>query len=169
MSIKIKHRKPYLVKEIGDWKFTFHYKEGNIAKTFLSITSKSGIFNCRIGGNTDTYGYLLAAAIQGRDDQLRGYAMTVYIPTMTITLEKELNEDIQKAIVRFLKRRNNEAAKKAAEITDSQETVNQSIMEDVAEFSDAKSDEERKAIREKWKEDVAQALDEIADKTDDKE
>lgn len=28
MSIKIKQRKPYLVKEVGEWKLTFHYKEG---------------------------------------------------------------------------------------------------------------------------------------------
>ena len=30
MIIKIKQRKPYLVKEVGEWKFTFHYKEGSI-------------------------------------------------------------------------------------------------------------------------------------------
>lgn len=28
--MNIKTRKPYLVKEVGAWKFTFHYKEGSV-------------------------------------------------------------------------------------------------------------------------------------------
>lgn len=28
--MKLKQRKPYLVKEVGEWKFSFHYKEGSI-------------------------------------------------------------------------------------------------------------------------------------------
>ena len=34
MSIKIKQRKPYLVKEVGEWKFTFHYKEASSRLSF---------------------------------------------------------------------------------------------------------------------------------------
>lgn len=154
----MKIRKPYLVKESKRWKFTFHYKEGNIEKTFLSITSESGVFNMRIGGNTETYGYLLAAAIQDRIDQLEGFAMTIFIPAMTITQDAELNEDIQMAIVRHTDREDKNAAENAAKVTDEQETANQAVMEDVAEYADAKTDKERKAIREKWKEEVKETL-----------
>lgn len=154
----MKIRKPYLVKESKRWKFTFHYKGGNIEKTFLSITSESGVFNMRIGGNTETYGYLLAAAIQDRIDQLEGFAMTIFIPAMTITQDAELNEDIQMAIVRHTDREDKKAAENAAKVTDEQETANQAVMEDVAEYADAKTDKERKAIREKWKEEVKETL-----------
>lgn len=154
----MKLRKPYLVKDAGQWKFTFHYKEGSIDKTFLSITSESGLMNMRIGGNTDTYGYLLAAAMQDRIDQLQGFAMTMFIPAMTITQDAELNEDIQKAILRYIDRKDKEAADNAAKVTDEQETANQAVMKDVAEYADAKSDKEREKLREEWKEEVKQTL-----------
>lgn len=162
----MKLRKPYLVKEAGQWKFTFHYKERSIKKSYLTITSESGIFNMRIGGNTDTYGYLLAAALQDRIDQLQGYAMTMFIPAMTITQDKELNDDIQKAIVLYFDRKNDEAAKEAAKVTEEQETANQTVMEDVAEYADAKTDKERKQIREQWKDEVKQVLTEDEGETE---
>lgn len=154
----MKIRKPYLVKETKRWKFTFHYKEGSIDKTFLSITSESGVFNMRIGGNTETYGYLLAAAIQNRTDQLDGFALSMFIPAMTITRDAELNEDIQMAIVRHMDREDKKAAESAAGVTAEQETANQAVMEDVAEFADAKTAKERETMREKWKEEVKETL-----------
>lgn len=154
----MKIRKPYLVKEAGQWKFTFHYKEGSAKKTFLSITSERGLYNSRIGGNCDTFGYLLAAAMQDRIDQLEGFAMTIFIPAMTITQDAELNEDIQMAIARHMEREDKKAAESAAKATEEQETANQAFMEDVAAFADAKTDKEREAIREKWKEEVKETL-----------
>lgn len=154
----MKLRKPYLVKEVGKWMFTFHYKQGSIDKTFLSITSEGGLMNMRIGGNTDTFGYLLAAAMQDRVDQLEGYALTLFCPAMAITQDAELNDDIQKAIVRYFDRKEKQAAEEAAKVTDEQETANQAVMEDVAEYADAKTDKERKVIREQWKEETKQIL-----------
>lgn len=162
----MKLRKPYLVKEVGQWKFTFHYKVRNIKDTFLSITSEGGLMNMRIGGNTDTYGYLLAAAMQDRVDQLQGFAMTLFVPAMTITQDVDLNEDIQKAIVRYFDRKEKEGAKEAAKVTDEQETANQAIMEDVAEYADTDSDKERKQIREQWKDEVKQVLTEDEGETE---
>lgn len=159
MSIKIKQRKPYLVKEVGEWKFTFHYKEGSIDKTFLSITSTSGIFNCRIGGNTHAFGYLLAAAQQGLDAQLQGYAITLYIPAMAMTQDAGLTADVQKAINKWMKRKEAEAKSAAKAVTDSEEMASQAFMEDVAGYADA-TPKERKKMREEWKDEARAALNE---------
>ena len=147
MSIKIKQRKPYLVKEVGEWKFTFHYKEGSIERTFLSITSTSGIFNCRVGGNTHAYGYLMAAAKQDRLDQLKGYAVTLYAPAMAMTQDAGLTADVQKAITKWMKRKDAEAKSEAKNISDAQESANQAFMEDVVERSQM-SRKEAKAASE---------------------
>lgn len=147
MSIKIKQRKPYLVKEVGEWKFTFHYKEGSIERTFLSITSTSGIYSMHIGGNTHAYGYLLAAAKQGLDSQLAGYITTLFIPAMAMTQDQELTSGVQKAIVEWQKRKEAEGAEKAKAVTDSEEMASQAFMESVVERSQM-SKKEAKAASE---------------------
>jgi hypothetical protein len=159
MSIKIKQRKPYLVKEVGEWKFTFHYKEGSIERTFLSITSTSGIFNCRVGGNTHAYGYLLAAANQDRLDQLQGYIVSLFIPAMAMTQDQELTSGVQKAIVEWQKRKEAEGAEKAKAVTDSEEMASQAFMESVVEHSQM-SKKEAKAASDADKELMREVLNE---------
>lgn len=157
MSIKIKQRKPYLVKEVGEWKFTFHYKEGSIERTFLSITSTSGIYSMHIGGSTHAYGSLLAAAKQGLDSQLAGYITTLFIPAMAMTQDQELTSGVQKAIVEWWKRKEAEGAEKAKTVTPEAEQGAQAFMEDVAAYADA-TPKERKKMREEWKDEARAAL-----------
>lgn len=159
MSINIKQRKPYLVREVGEWKFTFHYKEGSIERTFLSITSTSGIFNCRIGGNTHAYGYLLAAAQKNLDAQLQGYIVSLFIPAMAMTQDQELTSGVQKAIVEWQKRKEAEGAEKVKAVTDSEEMASQAFMEDIASES-GMSKKELKAKREADKELMREVLNE---------
>lgn len=153
--MSMKFRKPYLVKEVGEWKFTFHYKEGSIERTFLSITSTSGIFNCRIGGNTHAFGYLLAAAKQGLDSQLAGYITTLFIPAMAMTQDQELTSGVQKAIVEWQKRKEAEGAEKAKAVTDSEEMASQVFVEDIVSEQGMRKKElkaKREADREMMKE-----------------
>lgn len=160
MSIlKNKQRKPYLVKEVGEWRFSFHYKEGSIDKTFLLIMSTSGIFNCRIGGNTHAYGYLLAAAKQGLDAQLQGYAVTLYVPAMAMTQDAGLTADVQKAINKWMKRKEAEAKSAAAAVTDSEEMASQAFMDEVAAYADA-TPKERKKMRKADKAALREVLNE---------
>lgn len=159
MNIKIKQRKPYLVKEVGEWKFTFRYKEGSIEKTFLSITSASGIYSMHIGGNTHAYGYLLAAAKQGLDSQLAGYITTLFIPAMAMTQDQELTSGVQKAINKWMKRKEAEGAEKAKAVTDSEEMASQAFMESVVERSQM-SKKEAKAASEADKEIMREILNE---------
>ena len=159
MSIKIKQRKPYLVKEVGEWKFTFHYKEGSIEKTFLSITTTSGIYSMHIGGNTHAYGYLLAAAKQGLDNQLAGYATTLYIPAIGITQDQGLCNDVQKAISKWMKRKKAEAKSAAKTVTPEQDMASAALMEDIASES-GMSKKELKAKREADKQMMKEVLNE---------
>lgn len=157
--MSMKFRNPYLVKEVGEWKFTFHYKEGSIERTFLSITSTSGIFNCRVGGNTHAYGYLLAAAKQDRLDQLQGYAVTLYVPAMAMTQDAGLTADIQKAITKWMKRKDAEAKSAAKAVTPEQDMASAALMEDIASES-GMSKKELKAKREADREIMKAALNE---------
>lgn len=159
MSIKIKQCKPYLVKEVGEWKFTFHYKEGSIEKTFLSITSTSGIYSMHIGGNTHAYGYLLAAAKQGLDNQLAGYITTLFIPAMAMTQDQELTSGVQKAIAEWQKRKEAEGAEKAKAVTDSEEMASQVFVEDIVS-EQGMSKKELKAKREADRELMREILNE---------
>lgn len=168
MSIKIKQRKPYLVKEVGEWKFTFHYKERSIERTFLSITSASGIFNCRVGGNTHAYGYLLTAARQNRLDQLQGYIVSLLIPAMAMTQDQELTRGVQNAIVEWQKRKEAEGAEKAKAVTEAEEMASQAFMESVVERSQM-SKKEAKAASEADKAEMRAILSEDADKSAEQE
>lgn len=159
MRIKIKQRKPYLVKEVGEWKFTFHYKEGSIEQTFLSITSTSGIYSMHIGGNTHAYGYLLAAAKQGLDNQLAGYATTLYIPAMGITQDQGLCNDVQKAISKWMKRKEAEAKSAAKAVTPEQDMASAALIEDIVS-EQGMSKKELKAKREADREMMKAALNE---------
>lgn len=155
----MKQRKPYLVKEVGEWKFTFHYKEGSIERTFLSITSTSGIYSMHIGGNTHAYGYLLAAAKQGLDNQLAGYATTLYIPAMGITQDQGLCNDVQKAISKWMKRKEAEAKSAAKAVTPEQDMASAALIEDIVS-EQGMSKKELKAKREADREMMKAALNE---------
>ena len=157
--MKLKQRKPYLVKEVGEWKFTFHYKEGSIERTFLSITSTSGIYSMHIGGNTHAFGYLLAAAKQGLDNQLAGYATTLYIPAMGITQDQGLCNDVQKAISKWMKRKEAEAKSAAKAVTHEQDMASAALMEDIASES-GMSKKDLKAKREADKAEMRAILNE---------
>lgn len=139
--------------------FDFYYKEGNIRRTYLKITSTSGIMSLILGGNTHAYGYLLAAATQDRIDQLQGYIVSLFIPAMAMTQDQELTSGVQKAIVEWQKRKEAEGAEKAKAVTDSEEMASQAFMESVVERSQM-SKKEAKAASEADKELMREVLNE---------
>jgi len=155
-----KKQKPYLTKEAGQFKFEFFYSEGNLRGTYLRISTPSGIYEMRIAGNTHAYGYLLAAAKQDRTDQLQGYAVTLFIPAMELTQDQGLCNDIQKAIVKWQKRKEKEAESAAKAVTDEQEQASQAFMEDLAS-EQGLSKKELKAKREADKEAMREVLNDV--------
>lgn len=158
MSIKIKQRKPYLVKEVGEWKFTFHYKEGSIDKTFLSITCDSGMFNCRIGGRNEMFYFLLHVAMKDDIAVLHDYITRVAC-LASIWDDTKLASEVNNALNDWHKRRDAKGAKKAKAVTDSEEMASQAFMESVVERSQM-SKKELKAKREADREMMKEILNE---------
>ena len=158
---RLKHSKPYLVKEVGKWKFTFHYKEGNIKKTFLSITNDSGMFNCHIGGRNEAYYFLLHVAMQNDTAVLHDYITRLY-HLATVWNDTELAKDVNTAINNWHERVNAEAAEKAAAVNDSEEMASQAFMEDVVAYAEA-SPKERKRMSKESRKEMKQILNEDKD------
>ncbi len=152
--------KPYLTKDAGQFKFDFYYAEGKLEGTYLQISTTSGIYGMRIGGNTHAYGYLFAAAKQDRIDQLQGYAVTLFIPAMELTQDQGLCNDIQKSIMKWQKRKEKESATAAKAVTDEQNEADAALMSDIAS-EQGLSKKELKAKREADREVMREVLNEV--------
>lgn len=157
--MRLLRKKPLESVEAGGFRFDFYYDEGRIEGTYLQVSSESGLFSLRIGGNTRTYGYLLAAARMGRADQLQGYAETLYVPAMTLTQDQGLTNDVQKAIVKWKKRMEKRAQEGARKVTPEQEMAEEAFMREVAAYADA-NPKERKKMRKESKERMREVLNE---------
>lgn len=157
MSIT-KQRKPYLVKEVGEWKFTFHYKEGSIEKTFLSITSDSGMFNCRIGGRNEAYYFLLHVAMKDDIPVLHDYVTRLY-HLATVWNDTALAKDVNTAINNWRERVSAKGAEKAKAVTEHEELASQAFMEDVVAYAEA-SPKERKRMSEESQKEMKRILNE---------
>ena len=158
MGRVFKSLKPYVSKKVGAFRFNFYYKEGRLEQCFLRIENEDGIFSIKIAGNTDAYGYLLSAALQDKDEQLHGYAVLLCVPAMAMMMDGQFAKDLESAVNGYMERRQEHGAENAAKVTDEQEQGNQAVMEDVAKFADAKSDKERDALREEWKDEARKAV-----------
>lgn len=139
--------KPYFSARAGEFQFDFYYEEGNADKCYLDITTESGIFSLRIGGNTHAYGYLLAAAQQGKIEQLRGYAVTLLIPAMEITQDQGLCSEVQKSIMKWQKRKEKAAESAAKGISDAQNMADEQLVREVAKRGKMSRKEAKKASK----------------------
>lgn len=139
--------KPYFSAKAGEFQFDFYYKEGKADKCYLDITTESKIFSLRIGGNTHTYGYLLAAAQQGKTEQLKGYVITLFIPAMTITQDQGLCSDVQKAITKWQKRKDKAAESAANGISDAQNMADEQLMREAVKRGKMGRKEAKKASK----------------------
>lgn len=139
--------KPYITCKVGAWNFDFYYKEGNLNKTYLKITAISGIMSLVVSGNTHAYGYLLAAAQQGKIEQLHGYAVTLFIPAMTITQDQGLCFEVQKSITKWQKRKEKAAESAETGISDAQNMADEQLMREAAKRGEMSRKEAKKASK----------------------
>lgn len=150
--------KPYKSVDTGQFHFNFYYKEGSIKYTYLEVTCDSGIFAIKIGGNTHAYGYLLAAAEQNRIDQLQGYAVTLYIPAMSLTQDQGLCNDCQKAIMKWQKRKMREGAENAKKVTDAEEMASDALMREAIERGKPMSRQQRRKMERESRKEMREIL-----------
>lgn len=127
---------------VGAYTFTFHHKEKSIKKTYVEILSEDGTFTMIIGGNTFAYGYLYAAMMQKREDQLHGFAVILNTTAMMLPQDEQFASDITKSIDGWIERVFKDAEKNVAETTESQLHSDEALMRDIAEET-AMTKEER--------------------------
>lgn len=151
--------KPYKAVECGGFIANFYYKEGNWAKTYLEITTVSGVWSMRIAGNTHPYGYLLEAANQEKFEQIHGYAAMLFILSQQFTQDQGLTDDVVRGINKWQKRMDAKAKEAAKNVSDTEETASQAFMEEVAAYAEA-SPKERKNMRKAGKEALREVLNE---------
>lgn len=91
-----------------------------IKRYYMDIESVSGIFKLRLPFNTRPYLYLLAAAQQGRTDNIYGFCLTTFMTAMLCTAEQQLYNEICDAISGYIARVNKqtENAPQASEFDD---------------------------------------------------
>ncbi|WP_290101144.1 hypothetical protein [Duncaniella muris] len=138
--------KPYKTVECGGFIANFYYKEGNWGKTYLEITTVSGVWSMRIAGNTHAYGYLLEAANQEKVEQIHGYAAMLFILSQQFTQDQGLTDDVVRGINKWQKRMDTKAQEAAKNVSAAEEVASQAVMEDVAAYADA-TPKERKKMR----------------------
>lgn len=139
---------PIKTVEINEWRFKFYLDEKSIERSYLDISSTSKLFGMRVGGNAHAFGYLLAAAEQGLNEQLHGYVTMLCVPALAITQDQELCNGLTKEIGEYLKRLDKQAQDIANSVTDEEEQANQALMDDVADYADAKPKERKKKRKE---------------------
>ena len=150
--------KPYKSVDAGQFHFDFYYKEGSVKDTCLEVTCDSGMFNCLIGGRSETYYFLLHVAMQNDTAVLHDYITRLYHLAM-VWNDTELAKDVNTAIDNWHERVNAEAAEKAAAINDSEEMASQAFMEDVVAYAEA-SPKERERMSEEDRKEMKQILNE---------
>lgn len=155
--------KPYKSVDAGQFHFNFYYKEGALKDTYLEVTCDSGIFAIKIGGNTHAYGYLLAAAEQNRIDQLQGYAVTLYIPAMSLTQDQGLCNDCQKSIMKWQKRKMREGAENAKKVTDAEEMASDALMREAIDRGKPMSRQQRRKMEREIRKEMREILKEDSD------
>lgn len=151
--------KPYKTVECGLFIANFYYKEGNLAETYLEITTMSGLWSIRIAGNTHAYGYLLEAANQEKIEQINGYASILFILSQQFTQDQGLVDDVVRGINKWQKRMDKKAQEAAKNVSTAEETASHAFMEEVAAYADA-TPKERKKMRKADKSALHEVLNE---------
>lgn len=164
--MKMFNKKPQFHIEVGGFIIDLYLKEEDVEKSYAEVKTLSNIFSMRIDARTHPFGYLWAAASRGDNAQLHGYAVLIYRTAINLTKSQNFVDVLTKEINSIDNQLLMNATKTASEITESQNQADAKFMEDVAEYADAKTDKERKVIREQWKEETKQILTEDEGETE---
>jgi hypothetical protein len=162
--------KKYLIKKKavydkdfgGAFRVRIYHKEGSVKDCYLEITTTTEVFEMRLDGRCYAYGYLLASARQGKDDNILGYCRLMWIMANSIYQDEKLFKDIVKAINAYDKRLEKEAQKRANAVTDEQEQAAEALMTESIRYADM-SKKERKAAKEEMQQAVQELTKEESD------
>lgn len=122
--------------ERGGFKYKFK-------RFWLDISTKSGNWKMRVMADEHPFAYLLSSVHQGHEDNLYGFALTLYELNALLTRDQGLVNDVQKALRKY------EARLSKTEL-EPEEEEEQAIAEvkAVQEYVEASPKERRKMDRE---------------------
>lgn len=101
----------------------------------------------RLRSDMHPYGYLYAAFMQDKVEQLHGYAASVYIASTVMTQDKEFADGLLKELNKYIKRQEIAAEAAAEKVTDTQEQSDENLMRGAAEYA-RMTPKQRKKARE---------------------
>lgn len=158
-------KKPYKEAEVGEWRFKWYYNAKNLDECYLLIESKAKGFSMHLGAreNAEVFGYLLAAAEQGRTEQLHGYVVSVYVTANVLVSDQAFVDGINKEIGKWLKRRQKAAKEKAKAVTEADEVASDAIMRGAIERSKPMSRRERRKMEREERKAMRKVLTEDAE------
>lgn len=157
-------RNPLKTVECGGFIVSFYYKEGDLERTYMEITTLSNVWSMRMSGSTHAYGYLLAAAQQDMTEQIHGYAAMLYVTSQQLTQDQGFVDDITKSITKWQRRMDKKAESAAKNVKDFEEVASQAIMEQAVEYA-AATPSERKRISERDKAEMLHMIKDMSKKT----
>lgn len=143
--------------ETGGFIAEWYFKENSIGKSYLEISTESGIWSMRIDARSHAYGYLLESARQGKTENIHGYAALLYIAAQHLTQEQGFCDDITRSVQKWQRRLEKQAEKAAKALTPEQNEADAALMSDVAAYADA-TPKERKKMRRQWKEEAREEM-----------
>lgn len=159
--MSILKNKPRYSVNVGNGAFIADFyvdeKRADVEHNYLHIHTPNHVFEQKIVGYP--YGYLLAAVLQGNEEEVHNYCILLWRITQEIYQDIGFANDIIKAINKRDKRLMKQAEKKAVAVTDSEEMAAQAFMEDIASES-GMSKKELKAKREADKAEMRAILNE---------
>ncbi|MCM1225130.1 MAG: hypothetical protein NC548_62835 [Lachnospiraceae bacterium] len=150
-KIELFKQKAYKRVEAGLWVYEWHVDKKHPERSQMRVMSTDGLFDLRLSPEFNSFGYLLAAAEKGMNEQLESYGRILFSVAALDTLDQELDNDLWSAIYKWEKRKEAEGAERAKNVTEADEMGAQAFMNDIV----AESTMSKRELTEKRKEDAA--------------
>lgn len=150
---KRKKQTPIHHVECGCFIVNWYFKESSIVDSYMEIRTVSDNWRMRIDARHEVYGYLMAAVEQGKESQVHGYCVTLYMTATAMTQDQGFVNDIQKAITKFMKRMEKQSESEAKAVKEEQIAADEALMQEAIERGSLKGDKkaERRASEESKK------------------
>lgn len=148
-----KKQKPIKTVNVGAFQVDFFFQQDSIAGSYMEIRTESRNFAMKIDARNEIYGYLLAAAQQGLNEQIHGYCVTMYVIATGMSKDQEFVNEVQRVVVGFMDRQQAKAKEEAEKVTPEQIAGDEVLMQEAIERGELRGDKkaEKKAREESQK------------------
>ena len=110
---------------------------------WLDITTQSGNWKMRVMADEHPFAYLLSGVQQGNENNIFGFAETLYFLNATLTRDQRLVNDVQKALTKYQDR----LVKTKADLDDNERAAIEEV-KGIQEYVDATPKQRKKMERD---------------------